>query len=497
MSEFFQRQLAEFFDATTDGIIFLDSSYKVTFMNRRAREIVSPDGSIVGKNALESFPAANDDGSPWFENCQRTLEFGESRQFEAFYPEPLNLWLRVQSYPTEDGLMIFFRDVTAEKRTIDKLRRKSEEVERQLAEIESLYRTAPIGLALFDTKEFRYQRLNDRQAAFFGLKPEQVLGRGLTEMAPMDGLRELFEQVRDTGKALVNYPLEGSVITAPEEHRYWTVNYSPVVGPDGSVQAITAASLEVTAQKKAEQALIQSEKLAVMGRLAASIAHEINNPLEAVTNLLYLARTSNDVEEIHERLELADIELRRAAVITSQTLRFHRQATNPQEVTVRSLMEGVLLVFQGRIANSGVQVCERMRANRTVRCFEGEIRQVISNLVGNAFDAMEHGSGQLYLRTRIGTNWKTGETGVVMTIADNGVGMSQATLAKLFNPFFTTKGIMGTGLGLWVAKEIVSRHRGMLRVRSSQAPRFHGTIFTVFLPFRAEVRREGPIEPQG
>lgn len=494
MTQFFQEQLVQFFDATTDGIVFLDSSYNITFMNRRAREIISPDGSTLGKNAFESFPAPHYEGSPYIENYRRTLELGEICQFEAFYPGPLNLWLRVQSYPVDHGIMIFFRDFTQEKQANDELRRKSEEVKRQLAEIESLYRTAPIGLALFDAKEFRYQRLNDRQAEFFGLKPEQVLGRGLTEMAPMEGLRELFEQVRDTGKPLVNYPLEGSLVTAPEEHRYWTVNYSPVIEPDGSVQGITAASLEVTAQKKAEQALIQSEKLAVMGRMAASIAHEINNPLEAVTNLLYLAMQSDNLQEIHERLALADAELRRVAAITSQTLRFHRQATRPQEILAESMIRSVMLIFQGRTVNSGVQIVERMRAHQPVRCFEGEIRQVISNLIGNALDAMMRGGGRLSLRTRSGTNWKTGEAGVVITIADSGTGMSRTTLAKLFNPFFTTKGIMGTGLGLWVANEIIARHRGSLRVRSSQSPRSHGSVFTIFLPFSAEIRERATVQ---
>lgn len=488
LSEFFQRQLALFFDATSDGIIFLDRSHKITFMNRRAREMLSVSGEILGKKASESFPAAEYEGSPYAENYLRTLELGEIRQFEAYYPEPLNVWLRIQTYPTEDGVMLFLRDFTQEKQANDELLQKTEQAERQLAEIEAVYRTAPIGLALFDAKEFRYLRLNDTQAGFFGLKPEQVLGRGLTEMAPMEGLRELFEGVRDTGKPVVNYPLEGHVITRPDEHRYWTVNYFPVWGTDGSVVGITAASLEVTAQRKAEKALIQSEKLAVVGRLISSIAHEINNPLEAVTNLLYLAIHSSDVEEIHKRLALADVELRRVSAITSQTLRFHKQSTKPQDVTTESLIRSVLLIFQGRIVNSGVQILERMRASRAVCCFEGEIRQVISNLIANAFDAIGGGSGQMFLRTRLGTNWKNGEEGVVITVADNGAGMSRATVAKLFSPFFTTKGIMGTGLGLWVAKEIVARHRGVLRVRSSQSSRHHGTVFTVFLPLRAEER---------
>jgi PAS domain S-box-containing protein len=486
-NNYFRRKIAQFFDAATDAIVFLDRNYNVTFLNRRARQLLSPFGDVLGTNLFESFPAIAYENSPFVENYRRSMDRGEAGEFEAFYPEPLNLWLRVQSYPADDGIMIFFRDFTQEKLSQEELRRKSEEAERQHAEIETVYRTAPIGLALFDTKDFRYLRLNDRQAAFFGLKPEQIVGRTLTEMAPIEGLKELFDQVLQ-GKPVINYPLEGTVITDPDNYRYWTVSYFPVFAPDGSIQAITAASLEITQQKKAEQALVQSEKLAAVGRLASSIAHEINNPLEAVTNLLYLARHSKDVDKIHEHLDVAEIELQRVAAITSQTLRFHKQATNPQEVTPEQLIQSVLLIYQGRIANSGVEISQRNRALKPVRCFQGEIRQVISNLVNNALDAMSAKNGRIVLRTRLGTNWKSGEAGVVITVADTGTGMSRQTLAKLFNPFFTTKGITGNGLGLWVSREIVDRHRGLLRVRSSQAPAHHGTVFNLFLPFDAVVR---------
>jgi PAS domain S-box-containing protein len=415
------------------------------------------------------------------------MELGQSGEFEAWYPQPLNLWLRIQCYPADNGIMIFFRDFTEEKLAREELRRKSEEAQRQRAEIETVYQTAPIGLALFDVKDFRYLRLNDRQAAFFGLKPEQVVGRTLTEMAPIEGLKELFDQVR-RGEPVANYPLEGTLVTDPDNYRYWTVSYFPVFAPDGSVQAITAASLEITQQKKAEQALIQSEKLAAVGRLASSIVHEINNPLESITNLLYLAMHSDNLVEVHEHLQIAEIELRRVAAITSQTLRFHKQATSPQEITPEKLIQSVLSIYQGKIVNSGVQISERMRAQKSVRCFEGEVRQVISNLVSNALDAMKGRGGCLRLRSRLATNWTNGEQGIVITVADSGAGMSAETLTKLFDPFFTTKGMTGTGLGLWVSKEIVNRHRGLLTVRSNQSPTHHGTVYNLFLPFDAVIR---------
>jgi signal transduction histidine kinase len=376
-----------------------------------------------------------------------------------------------------------FRELQSDR---EALLSKTAEAERQHAELETIYGTAPIGLALFSVPDYRYLRLNNRQAAFFGLRPEQIVGRTLTEMAPIEGLKELFDQVLG-GTPVVNYPLEGTLITDPDDYRYWTVSYFPVYSPDGTIQAITAASLEVTQQRKAELALLQSEKLAVVGRLASSIAHEINNPLESVTNLLYLAETSTSIEEAMPYIQTAEIELRRASAITTQTLRFHKQATSPQEIEPSELVASVLSVYQGRIVNTGVQVQRSSRATRRIRCFEGEIRQVLSNLISNALDAMP-GGGVLCVREREATNWRTGEKGVDIIIADTGHGMPRSVVSRLFNPFFTTKGIIGTGLGLWVSKEIVERHRGTLHVRSTDSRTPHGTVFTLFLPFDAVVR---------
>jgi signal transduction histidine kinase len=479
--------MEQFFDATTDAVVFLDRDYNFSYLNRRANEVISMGQDLVGRNLYEVFPHAVYEGSPYVEVYRRTMNNGLPGEFEAFYPEPLNIWLRVQSYPAEDGIIIFFRDFTQEKLDREALIAKTDEAERQHAEIETIYRTAPIGLALFDLDDYHYLRLNDRQAAFFGLKPEQIVGRTLTEMAPIPGLKELFDQVA-LGEPVINFPLEGKLINdTPDEHRYWTVSYFPVYGPDGNIQAITAASLEITAQKKAELALQQNDKLAVVGRLASSIAHEINNPLESVTNLLYLAEHSETMEQMRQYILTAEIELRRVSAITSQTLRFHKQASSPQEINLTELVGSVLSVYQSRIANANIHIDRFCSAKRRVRCFEGEIRQVLANLISNALDAMPAG-GTLYLRGREAINWRNGEPGIAVTIADTGIGMTPDTQQRLFRPFFTTKGLTGTGLGLWVSKGIIECHRGKLNVRSSQSPAHHGTMFTLFLPFDAVVR---------
>jgi len=274
----------------------------------------------------------------------------------------------------------------------------------------------------------------------------------------------------------------------PPDERYVDFTYQPLRETDGSISGIIVLGVDVTDRKRATDALLQAEKLAAVGRLASSIAHEINNPLESVTNLLYLARRLSDSPQVDEYLDAADRELRRAAAITNQTLRFHKQATRPMAVTGEELLETALSLFQGRIANSNVLVEKRYRCDRPVCCFEGEIRQVISNILGNALDAMPHSGGRLILRCREGSDQRTGRKGVTLTVADTGSGMPAMIVRQAFQPFFTTKGSLGTGLGLWISQEIIERHCGRLLLRSSQRGGHRGTAITVFLPFDAASR---------
>lgn len=396
-------------------------------------------------------------------------------------------WIRAIGRTNYDahGNPVHFDGVTID---ISDLRFAEEEAQRQFAEIETIYSTAPIGLALFDPEGFRYTKLNDCEADFYGLSPSEIVGKRVTDLIPIEGLEELLKQARG-GQPVTNFPLEGALATDPSQHRHWTVSYHAVYDAAGRVLAITAASLEVTQQRRAEKALLESEKLAAVGRLASSIAHEINNPLESLTNLLYLAQSSDDLAEIKEYLATADQELRRVAGITVETLRFHKQASDPTPVTPEDMIHSVLSIYQGRILNSNVAIRTRLRGNRAVLCFEGEIRQVLSNLVSNALDAMSSRGGTLFLRSRVANRW-TGsvERGVQITVADTGPGIDEALLGKLFEPFFTTKGFMGTGLGLWIAKEITERHRGTLVVKSRNRGATVGTVFTLFLPFDAVVR---------
>ncbi len=183
-----------------------------------------------------------------------------------------------------------------------------------------------------------------------------------------------------------------------------------------------------------------------------------------------------------EYLSTAEIELRRVSVIANQTLRFHRQATRAKPTTAAELIGGIIPIYQARFNNARVRIERRDRSSLPVTCFDGEVRQVLNNLVANAIDAMSPVGGRLLIRSREGTDWKSGRKGMILTVADTGSGIPADLQKKIFEPFFTTKGMQGTGLGLWISHEIVDRHRGILRVRSSQKQAATGTVFQLFLP---------------
>lgn len=300
---------------------------------------------------------------------------------------------------------------------------------------------------------------------------------------PDDSRRILSEIEIVLAQQRRDYGYDFRVVLANGEERWLHGQAHFLYAPDGTARRMIGINVDIHERRTAEETLIRTEKLTAVGRLAASIAHEINNPLESITNLIYLARLTDDRAETDAYLEQVDLELRRVSQITSQTLRFYRQSTRPTQVTPDSLLKSVLAIHQGRLKNSFIQVRQLFRSTDHILCFENEIRQVLSNLISNAIDAMPSG-GELFLRTHPSVD-SSGTPGVVISVADTGMGISNDTKRRLFEPFFTTKGFNGTGLGLWVSHEIITRHRGRMRVRSCQQ-RTRGTVFSIFLPLENE-----------
>jgi len=233
--------------------------------------------------------------------------------------------------------------------------------------------------------------------------------------------------------------------------------------------------------KKAEEALIGSEKLASAGRMAAVLAHEINNPLAAVMNLLFLAQTSADTPgPVRQYLEMADGELKRIAHITRQTLGFYRESTAPTTFRVVTLIDSVIDLLQAKIISTQVTVQKECDDLLEITASFGELRQVISNLMLNSLDALGEG-GRVTLRASISQDPLNGSARIRITLADSGQGIDATVLPRIFEPFFTTKGSIGNGLGLWVCKQIIEKHSGTIKVRS-RISAGHGSTFSMVLP---------------
>lgn len=232
-------------------------------------------------------------------------------------------------------------------------------------------------------------------------------------------------------------------------------------------------------QAESQEALRRTEKLAVAGRMAATIAHEINNPLAAITNLLYLISTAEDLAAVRKYNRIAQDELRRVSDIANQTLRFYRSPQPPEQVGVAEVIDSALALFRSKLRTRGINVLRDYAPGLTLTVSVGELRQVLVNLIANAIDAMPEG-GHLHLRAMSGHHPVRRQPGIRITIADDGKGIPCEAQPRLFEPFFTTKGTTGTGLGLWLTRDILERAGGYIRCRNHHSP--HGAVFSMWLP---------------
>lgn len=353
------------------------------------------------------------------------------------------------------------------------------------ARLRAVLENAPIGIMVVDPRTNKIILAN---RTLDEILHEAVMGSG---HAPGDWKvlrpnREVIPfQERPLARALrgETIPPDEFIIVRRDGSETWVrAGAAPVREKDGQVAAGLAVIIGIDEQKKAQEALLQAEKLAAAGRLAASISHEINNPLESVTNLLFIALSQPNLSpELSRLLTQADQELTRVTQIATQTLRFYRQSTNPTSVDMGNVIDSVLQLLEGKLRNADVSLERRYNTTRKITCFEGELRQVFTNLISNALDAMPSTGGRLILETKevLASNGHH-STGIQITVADNGHGIPHGLEQRIFEPFYTTKGSRGTGLGLWVTKEIIGKHRGSIRVRSRLNS---GTVFVLTIPF--------------
>ena len=270
---------------------------------------------------------------------------------------------------------------------------------------------------------------------------------------------------------------------------------APIRDKDGTLLGIVLVFRDVTLARRSQQALIANEKLATAGRLAATIAHEIHNPLDSVSNLLFLMDGKSSPEESKQFLQMAKAEISRVTQISRAMLSLYRESRAPVAIDLKEMLDSVLLLMERRFQMLGVSVTSDLPEGLTVFGFPAELRQVFTNLLGNAAEAAGQAAtvhiAAIACPARTLPDGRHGAAGVEVRVEDHGAGIADDILNKLFQPFFTTKGEQGTGLGLWVSRGIINKHGGSLELTSSTDAALHGTVATVFLAYEPVINTSG------
>ena len=331
---------------------------------------------------------------------------------------------------------------------------------------------------------------NPAAERMFGYKSREMIGRPITTIIPPELQQDedvILARIRRGEKI---HHFETTRLTKTRERVEVSITISPIRDETGRVIGAAKIARDVGQRKKAEEALRTSEKLATVGRLAATVAHEINNPLAAVVNLVYLIKKDPGLPAgVKKYVTMAEEELARIGSLTRQTLGFYREERGATAVRVGELSQAMVTVFSPKAANKSIHLQLQVRSDPEIQAFKGELRQLIANLLGNSIDAVPQ-NGSITLRVSAGRSRNRRQRGVRLTIADSGPGIPEAIRARIFEPFFTTKQDVGTGLGLWISKNIVEKHKGSLRLRSSTIPAKSWTVFSIFLPSEAATSAE-------
>ncbi len=470
-----QSQLAETLRTITEGLISYSPDWTITYVNPAgARLCGSTAAEMTGRKLWDLFPDSL--GTEVEVNFKKAMRDREPVHFESFYPR-LNRWYTISGYPGSLGLTVIFQDISETRQTREALRTTERRL--QVAQV-----SARLGSWEWNVKTHELWWADGMWL---------VHGQSIGSVEPTfeNGMAFVHPDDRDRVRHKLQQALAGSGeyeteyrTTFPDGSIHWIgARARTIFDKGGKPERMIGVAMDITSNKLAEDALRKSEKLAAAGRLAATIAHEINNPLEAVTNLLYILRV-NDKWDDNARTYVAQAEheLARIAHVTRQTLGFYRETTSPQVMDLPKIVEEALSLYLPRIQAKNIRLSREYDEKVKVTGLPGEIRQVVSNLVANAIDALPP-AGALRVRVRHCRELNNSHRpGGRIVIADSGSGITRDHRKKLFEPFYTTKQDVGTGLGLWVSREIVQKHGGNITLRSSVTPGRTGTVFSIFLP---------------
>jgi PAS domain S-box-containing protein len=418
----------------------------------------------------------------WFEIYGKIALTGEPAHF-VNQAKALNRWYEVYAYrvgePERRQVGIVFNDITEIKRAEEALRQSEQRWATTLRSIgDAVISTCAQGKVIFMNEvaekltgwPLAEAQGRDLEEIFnivnevTRIKPENPVAK-VIRMGQVVGLANHTALVSRDGKEI---PIEDSG--------------APIRDNEGRVTGVVLVFHDISEKRRAEKAVRDSERLAMTGRMAASLAHEIHNPLDTVGNLLFLIDQNRDIPEmVGQHASMAGEELARVTQMTRHMLAFQREAKKPIPISIGEVLNHVIALYERKIESAGIKIEKQVDFEGDFIGLPGEMRQVVANLLGNALEAIGQ-NGKIRLHAYAGHDWRQGRVGLYVTVADNGPGIPDEIRDKIFDPFFTTKGEAGTGLGLWITSGIVEKYGGQLRLRSVTRAGRSGTCFSLFFP---------------
>jgi PAS domain S-box-containing protein len=458
-------------DSMTDGLAVLDKDWRYTYFSERGAAMLGlRSQDRVGLHVWDIFPHYKE--TNWGKMYLQAVATGQPVHFEEYFPEPRDKWLECRAYPSDDGLSIYFTDITARKQAAEALARSHAEAASIHQTLEGVLASMTDGVNIVDT-EWNYTYFNEQASRLLFVNGADMVGKNMWKMFPHSvGTTFESKMLEAVATRIATHTLD----FYPEPVNKWLqCHFYP------TDQGLSIYFTDVTAKLLAEESLQRTEKLATAGLLAASIAAEIKAPLDSAASLLHFSLQMELSDQVRANLLLAEHKLSRVAQATTQTLRFHRHSTTiPARADISDLMDSALALFEPRFLAAGIEVERDYVSHPRLFCYGDEVRQVFANLLSNALEATPR-EGTIRLRVRPAPFFG----GVRVTIADDGHGIPAALQARIFELFVTSKDDATAGLGLWVSEGIMRKHKGRIAVRSStgSATQSAGTVFSIFLPY--------------
>lgn len=473
-AEDYQRLLcAALSQVCEDSLIGTDLQGIITFWKEGSRSVLGYEADeMIGTNILRTVPEELHSDEI---ELLRSLKPGATRRYESVRigRDSNRFHFRVTVCPIEDPDGTVIGALRMERETSATL--PVDQARAHLAAIVESSNDAIISKNLDGT----VTSWNQAASRVFGYAPGDMIGQSILKIIPDDLQGEEAEILRKirSGERIEHY--ETRRVRANGEIVEVSLTISPIRDDDGRVIGSSKIAREISERKRMERQLIQSEKLAATGRMAATVAHEINNPLDSVMNLVYLARMSVGAgSKAVPYLLTAEKELERVSHIARQTLGYYRDPGAPSDVSLEHLFEEILSIYRSKLLAANIAADCKYAHNRRINASKDELMQIFSNLVINSIDAMPDG-GVLTIQTR-----EIGHEGIEISVHDRGTGIPPENLDKVFEPFFSTKGQLGTGIGLWVARQLLEKRGGTISLQSNTKIPLNGTTVSVFIPFQ-------------